>query len=79
MINKHQTRRSRLTVILSTALMLFLTPVGYAQGFEFEEFQSIPTTQGATDHYFAANHHDNDSKLYRWNGAYDYTSLLEEV
>jgi len=35
MINKHQTRLTRLTVILSTALM---TPVGYAQGFEFEEF-----------------------------------------
>jgi len=38
-----KTRQTRLTVILSTALM---TPV--AQGFEFEEFQSIPT-QGANE------------------------------
>jgi len=80
MINKHKT--TRLTVILSTALMLFLTPVGYAQGFEFEEFQSIPTvgvfdweffTIG-TDHYLAVangyNHpnYNIDAKLYRWNG-----------
>ncbi|KHD10964.1 hypothetical protein PN36_32440 [Candidatus Thiomargarita nelsonii] len=47
----NKTRRTRLTVILSTALMLFLTPVGYAVGFEFEEFQSIPT-HGATDWEF---------------------------
>ncbi|OAD20758.1 EPTP domain protein, partial [Candidatus Thiomargarita nelsonii] len=57
--------------------------MGYAQGFEFEEFQSIPT-QGAldweyftigSDHYLAVANHHNDSTyninstLYRWHGA----------